>query len=182
MLANFTVKKLTLDNCQLELLENFNRYQEIKRCWRKEDNVWVLKDIAFIEQWGDEKKSKIVAGFKECIKKGGIIIAVYLNDNLIAFSCIENRLFGSKNEYINLDSIQVSYEFRRHGLGRLLFNNSCEEAKILGAKKLYISANSSEETQAFYKFVGCCETAEINRELFEKEPFDVHMEYSLYLK
>jgi N-acetylglutamate synthase-like GNAT family acetyltransferase len=92
---------------------------------------------------------------------------------------IEKQLFGCKNEYVNLDSLQVSYEFRRHGLGRVLFEESCKEAKRMGAKKLYISANSSEETHAFYKAMGCCGVTEINKTLFEKEPFDVHMEYDL---
>ena len=51
---------------------------------------------------------------------------------------------------------------------------------MLGAEKLYITAHSSEESQAFYKTVGCCETCELNQPLYEKEPFDCHLEYDLY--
>ena len=52
-------------------------------------------------------------------------------------------------------------------------------AKKTKAKKLYISANSSQESQAFYRAMGCVDAEEIIPELFEAEPFDVHMEYVL---
>lgn len=173
------IKKLETEDCCATLLSKFNRYQEIKRCWRKENGKWILKNIAFIEQWDDNRKSGIIKEFISCIRDGGVVLGVYLEENLIGFSWIEPQLFGCKSEYLNLDSLQVSYGFRKQGIGRILFEKSCDEAKQLGAKKLYISANSSEETQAFYKAMGCYETIEINQELFEKEPFDCHMEYCL---
>ena len=44
---------------------------------------------------------------------------------------------------------------------------------------MYISANSSEETQKFYLGIGCKDAEEIDKELYEKEPFDRHMEYKI---
>ena len=161
------------------MLCQFDRYQEINRCWRKENNRWVLKEIAFVEQWDDRQKSQIIEGFMACIKHGGVILAACQKSGIIGFSRIDPELFGSKNEYVNLRELQVSYGFRRDGLGRALFKSSCVEAKSLGAKKIYISAHSSEETQAFYKSMGCYDAMEINQALFEKEPFDCHMEYCL---
>jgi ribosomal protein S18 acetylase RimI-like enzyme len=179
MIANTIMKRLALGDCRPGMLSKFNRYQDVKRCWRKENGAWALKDIAFIEQWDNKSKSEVISSFISCIEGGGSIIAIYMDDNLIAFSQIESKLFGSKSEYVNLASMQVSYEFRRQGLGKSLFEESCMEAKRMGAKKLYISAHSSEETQAYYRAMGCREATEINPELFEKEPFDVHMEYCL---
>ena len=60
-----------------------------------------------------------------------------------------------------------------------MFRGICKEAEKLGAKKLYISSQSSEETQAFYKSVGCVEAMEINQKLYDEEPFDCHLEYCL---
>jgi hypothetical protein len=54
-----------------------------------------------------------------------------------------------------------------------------DAAKRLGAVKLYISANSSQESQAFYRAIDCVDAEEIIPELFEVEPYDVHMEYLL---
>ncbi|MBQ3955201.1 MAG: hypothetical protein II680_04870 [Clostridia bacterium] len=56
---------------------------------------------------------------------------------------------------------------------------ACEEARRLGADKLYISAHSSKESQAAYRALGCSFAEEINEELAGAEPFDVQMEYRL---
>ena len=44
------------------------------------------------------------------------------------------------------------------------------------AKKLYISAHSAVESQAFYKAMGCVEAEEYNAEHVEKEPYDCQLE------
>ncbi len=64
-------------------------------------------------------------------------------------------------------------------IGKKLFSIMCEEAKEKGAKKLYISAHSSEETQGFYKTLGCVEAKEYNSKLVAEEPCDCQLEYSL---
>ena len=173
---NITLRKIEQKDCSPDLLAKFDRYREVKRCWRKENGAWILKDIAFTEQWDDTIKAQKIEGFIARIKNGGIVFGAYLDHALIAYFCIDRPLFGCRNEYINLDSLQVSYGFRHRGIGRILFEKACAEAKMLGAKKLYISAHSAEETQAFYKAVGCYETVELNQALFDEEPYDCHME------
>ena len=42
--------------------------------------------------------------------------------------------------------------------------------------KLYISAHSAVESQAFYKALGCVEAQVYNKEHVEKEPYDCQME------
>ncbi len=56
---------------------------------------------------------------------------------------------------------------------------AAERAKAMGAEKLYISAHSSKESQAFYKAVGCVEAEEYNPASVEKEPCDCQLEYRL---
>ena len=63
--------------------------------------------------------------------------------------------------------------------GKALFYQACEEARRLGADKLYISAHSSKENQAAYKALGCVHAKEINPKLAEEEPCDVQLEYVL---
>ena len=46
--------------------------------------------------------------------------------------------------------------------GDVFFYQACEEARRLGADKLYISAHSSKENQAAYKALGCVHAKEIN--------------------
>lgn len=49
--------------------------------------------------------------------------------------------------------------------------------RSMGAGKIYISAHASEDSQAFYKAVGCVEAKEINQAIAENEPYDCQMEY-----
>lgn len=181
--TNLIIRKLHISDCTPELLDKYNNYQEIKKHWHKENNEWVLRDMdlqySIIGNWDNTRKINTINGFVKCIEDNGFVIGAYFDDYLIGFAVIVNKLFGKNNEYIDLNSIFISYEFRNQGIGRKLFQEICIGAKQLGAQKLYISANSSEETVAFYKAIGCCEAMEINQELFEKEPFDVHMEYCL---
>ena len=51
-----------------------------------------------------------------------------------------------------------------------------ERAKELGANKLYISATPSKNTVDFYMHLGCKLAAEINSELYQLEPDDIHLE------
>ena len=60
-----------------------------------------------------------------------------------------------------------------------MFGLCAEKARLMGAAKLYISANPSEETLAFYKKIGCVDSVEINAKLLECEPYDRHMEFVL---
>jgi ribosomal protein S18 acetylase RimI-like enzyme len=74
--------------------------------------------------------------------------------------------------------MHVSYEYRGKGIGRKLFTLSLETMKNCVAKKVYIVANPSEESQAFYRAMGCVEAEEIIPELYD-DSYDVHMEFAL---
>jgi N-acetylglutamate synthase-like GNAT family acetyltransferase len=175
------IRELTLNDLHNNLLDDFNRYQEVKKCYRNENGAWVVKDISFTENWDEKRKEQIINGaFHHSIESGGCVFGVYNgNGKLIAFANLLSGKFGSRNQYIQLKQLHVSYEYRNQGMGKELFALCIQRAREKGAKKLYISASSAEETQCFYKSVGCTDAMEINRELFEKEPFDRHMEYSL---
>lgn len=173
-------KELEIDEINEELFKDFNRYQEVKKCWRKADGKWVLKDIAFTEQWSRKEYQYLIECLKNTIITHGKVLGTFCDKNLIGFASIENSLFGIHSEYIQLSCIHTSYEYRGTGIGKKLFILMCNYAKEMGAQKLYISAHSSEETQAFYKSMGCIEAKEYNTKLAELEPCDCQMEYELY--
>lgn len=161
------------------LFTSFNRYQDVKKCWRKENGKWILKDIVFTEQWGSKEFIYLAKCLKNTIYQGGVVIGAFQNGNLVGFASIENYLFGKNKEYLQLSSIHISFGNRGCGMGKKLFCLICEKAKKLGAKKLYISAHSSEETQAFYNAIGCVEAKEYNNKLVAEEPYDCQLEYCL---
>jgi len=179
MRMGLEVKELTLDDLQLNLLQHFNRYQKVGRCWRLEGDKWVLKDIPFVEKWDTKLKEEIVTDdFVNCLKSGGFLWGVFNSDNqLIAFANISSNLFGCDNQYVQLIQLHVSYEYRGAGVGKNLFQLCSQKAKQLGAKKLYISAHSSEESHRFYESLGCVDAMEIDEKIAASEPYDRQMEF-----
>jgi GNAT superfamily N-acetyltransferase len=75
--------------------------------------------------------------------------------------------------------LHTSFEYRGKGIGKRLFDLCVLEAKSWGAKKLYISTHSADETQRFYRGIGCVDAVEINQKLADHEPFDCQLEYVL---
>ncbi|WMJ22153.1 GNAT family N-acetyltransferase [Paludicola sp. MB14-C6] len=178
-MQTITYQKISSKNFTLNSLDNLNRYQKVDQCFRKMNGNWELQNIAFIEDWDLEKKHDIANETLISIHNGCIAYGAYDNDLLIGFVTLGNERFGGSNQYIELKCLQVSFEHRRFGIGKKLFHLACEGAKELSAKKLYISAHSSKESQAFYRTIGCVDAMEINKSIAEKEPCDCQMEYTL---
>lgn len=173
------IRPLTPDELSPSLFSSFDRYQKVTRCQRKENGAWVLRDIAFVEQWDKNDYLHLTESLKETLRTGGEVIGAFQNGALVGFASVENKPFGSCGQYLQLSSLHVSYGLRGMGIGRLLFTKAAELARERGAKKLYISAHSAEETQAFYRAMGCREAEEYNRALHEREPCDCQLEYPL---
>ncbi|MFZ2539766.1 MAG: GNAT family N-acetyltransferase [Oscillospiraceae bacterium] len=172
-------KRLELNDIAFPLFDRFNRYQNVTRCWRKENDKWFLKDIAFTEQWDETEYHYLVGCLKNTILTDGAVFGAFCNSYLVGFASVERLPLGSMQEYVQLSSIHTSQESRGRGIGKVLFNMACTIAKEFGATKLYISAHSSEETQAFYRIMGCAEAKEYNNKLVEEEPCDCQLEYVL---
>lgn len=174
-----TYRFLEKEHISYALFARYNRYQKVSRCWRKEKDGWALKDIPFIENWSIDDLNHLVSCLKQTVLGGGVVIGAFDDDRLVGFSSLESGLFGDKCEYLQLSNLHVSSESRSMSIGKALFGLSAEKAREMGAKKLYMSAHSSEETQAFYKAMGCTEALEYNRRLTDLEPCDCQLEYAL---
>jgi ribosomal protein S18 acetylase RimI-like enzyme len=179
-------KELSIDDLKDDLLDHFNRYQKINNYWKKNnDGVWVLinrndsinglrnADNIYDDDWDENEKVKIInIKLRDSIVNGGFVIGVYLNNKLIAFANLLAGLLGENNEYIKLTMLHVSYEYRNMGIGKKLFGICVDKAKTTGTKKLYISAHFSEETQSFYKKMGCVDTIYVFNDISEYHPGD----------
>lgn len=180
-MESISYRELKKSEISESLFESFNRYQDVKRCWRKENGEWILKDIAFTEQWGTDEYIVLIECLQNTVKTGGAVFGAFIDNVLVGFASIESQLWGSQQEYIQLSSIHTSYEYRGMGIGKELFFLAGKRAKGIGAQKLYISAHSSEESQAFYKALGCVEAVEYNKKLVDEEPYDCQLEYRLLI-
>ncbi|MBB6713929.1 GNAT family N-acetyltransferase [Clostridium gasigenes] len=178
-MKSISYRELKKSEIRITLFANFNRYQDVKKCWRNENGEWILKDIAFTEQWGSDEYKYLIKCMKNTIKTGGVVVGAFNNNELVGFASVESQFFGSQKEYLQLSSLHISYENRSEGIGKKLFSLVCKKAEDMGAQSLYISAHSSQESRAFYKAMDCIEAVEYNTKLVDEEPCDCQLEYRL---
>ena len=172
-------RELAADEIAPALFNDFVRRQEVKRCWRKESGRWVLKDIAFLDDWSPADYTHLLQKLRAILLSGGAVLAAFDGGVLAGFAAVTNEPFGPAEEYLQLSELNVSQPLRGQGIGRELFRLACEQARTRGAQKLYLSAHSAEETQAFYRAMGCVEAAWYHPELVALEPCDCQMEFLL---
>ena len=171
--------KLSEENLHTDSLDGFVRHQEIKECWRKIGNDFILVPNEFVEDWDMKKCREIAQTIIDGIKENGFAYGAFFEDKLVGYIYVYKKFFGSANQYIELQLFHISEPFRRMGIGKELFRLACVTAKELGAQKLYISAHSSRESQEAYRRLGCVEAMEVNLQIAENEPYDIQMEYQL---
>ena len=162
------VELLTKENFDENSLDRYTRTQAVKKVYRKNNAEYSLVDMPYVEDWSLERKRQVAKNIS--------------SDEYISYIALEDEVFGFigliknlKDDYMILDMMHVSEEHRGMGLGRKLFEIGKKEAKKAGAKALYISACSSEETIAFYRAMGANITDNPIREIADDEPYDLQM-------
>lgn len=176
---NIQYRRLGQSDLTSVLLARFNRYQETTRVWYHEDGHYHIKTDHFVDEWDDGKKQLVIAALRKCLASGGAVIGAFIDQQLLGFANVESELFGTSLQYAELPYIHVSNEARKLGIGKKLLALACEEARLLGARKLYIAAHPSVETQYFYRSAGCTYAKEINPRILGREPLDIQMELTI---
>lgn len=169
-------RNLCLEELNRELFNSFQRTQNVTKCWRKYEGKWIIKDCPFTDDWTEDEYSKLIEYITSIILEKGFAAGAFIRGKLKGFVTVETRLFGTCNQYMDLTNIHVSQDMRRKGIGKELFLRAKAYAAAHGAKKLYISAHSAVESQAFYRALGCVEAEEYNDVHVNKEPFDCQLE------
>lgn len=171
-----TYRQLASNEINRELFKEFIRRQVVTDCLRKENDEWVIRSNPFIDDWSEEDYKFLVSCLKNTVKNGGFVYGAFYDGVLKGFVSVEADIFGEEQGYMDLSSIHVSEDMRGKGIGKALFHAAKEWAKGKGTKKLYISAHSAVESQAFYKKMSCVEAQKYNKKHIEKEPFDCQLE------
>ena len=161
------------------LFASFYRRQEVTACWRREGEKWVVRDDPFLDDWTEEEYAKLVELLRRTVRRGGLVCGAFCGGVLKGFVSVESGLFGGANRYLDMTSLHVSEDMRRMGIGRSLLAAAGVWAREQGAEKLYISAHSAAETQAFYRGLGCRDACLPQQKHVEQEPFDCQLELVL---
>lgn len=163
------IELLSENNFNENSLDNYVRTQNVKKVYRKQGEEYVLVDMPYVEDWSLEKKRSVA---KDISSKEYISYVALDDGKVVGFIGLKKQLVG---DYMILDMMHTSAEYRGKGLGRKLFELGKDAARKAGAKALYISACSSEETIAFYKAMGAVVKKDTIKEIEEDEPCDLQM-------
>ncbi len=180
-LQNIQMVNLNTGNFNENSLDCFILKQRVTNCWRNIDGKYKLMSVSYTEDWNLFERKNMAKKIISALNCGATAIAAVIDNSVIGFALLSDLLFGSSKQYIDLKEFYVSEPYRRNGIGKLLFDKICLEAKRSGAKKLYIPAHSAEESIAAYKKYGCVLAEEPDVAHMEKEPYDLQLEYDLFL-
>lgn len=172
-------RKLTAAELSPELFGAFCRRQIVTKCWRRENGRWVVRDAPFLDDWSAADYRYLTRCLQNTLAGGGMVCGAFAEGALKGFVSVEGAPLGSRGQYRDMTSLHVSQELRGQGIGSALFREAAGFARRQGAEKLYISAHSAVESQAFYRAMGCVEAEEYSPAHTEKEPFDCQLEYRL---
>jgi GNAT superfamily N-acetyltransferase len=172
-----------LSRDEVALLRQIDRSETIEKIYYHRNGQLVLEnehhDVT-TEWWLSENVESIL--LTHTIKqfdRGGIVLEAFEGRTIAGMASLDAKIFGGKKKRLNMEILFVSKPFRRRGIARRLVELLIEAAKEKGAKQLYVSATPTENTVNFYLGIGFKVTEQVEPELFEKEPEDIHMEFDL---
>jgi predicted N-acetyltransferase YhbS len=163
---------------EIPLIWQIDRREVVHNVYYLEDRKLVLKPDYFdIRGWPPGEAELYTPHLLDCYNRGGTLWGAFENEALVGVAILESKFIGSRQDTLQLKFLHVSRDYRRRGIASALFKLCAEKARELGARKLYISATPSEHTINYYLRLGCVLAMEIDPELFELEPEDIHLEY-----
>ena len=177
-MEKMTIRELTRD--EIEGVWTIDRREVVDHVYYLRDGQLVLNAEHYdMKGWPAGETELYTPILSDCFNHGGTFYGMFQDATLIAAAVLESKFIGKNKDQLQLKFLHVGWGQRKTGLGRTLFEMAVEKARSLGAGRLYISATPSQNTVDFYLHLGCEVTKELDEELFELEPDDIHLEYQL---
>ena len=117
-----------------------------------------------------------IAAWRPWLEEGGSLFGAFDGNALVGFAIYRPNLSPDVAQFAVL---HVSRPYRRLGVGTALARKVIGSARSDGATQLYVSSAPTRGTVEFYRSLGFRPTQEINQDLFELEPEDIHMTMEL---
>lgn len=169
-----------LEEQELDQTWTIDRSEDIRGFYSLVDGSLVYREEAFQQEgWPEGTPEDGHPVLLECLQAGGWVYGAFDGDQLAGAAVLESRFIGSEKDTLQLVFLHVGEPYRGRGLGRKLFFEAADRAVQAGADRLYISATPTGNTVQFYLNLGCSLAAEVDADLFEEEPEDIHMQYRL---
>ena len=169
-----------LERHEIRDIWSIDRAEVVDRVYYREGNELVLKSEHHdVKGWPPGEPERNGPILLDCFDHGSTFVGAFDGKTLIGVMVLESRFIGRERDQLQLKFLHVSRRHRGAGVGCTLFDMAVAEARVLGARRLYISATPSENTVRFYLGRGCRVTEDIDATLFALEPDDIHLEFDI---
>ncbi|UVI28029.1 GNAT family N-acetyltransferase [Paenibacillus spongiae] len=157
-------------------IQHIDRSERIERIYRMNNGQLIEIEAGHeCENWNAGQVQELIQRLKLQLENGGKAYGAFDGELLIGFGVLACPFRGKNNDQLQVDLMYVSRNYRRQGIGSRIMQALSREAVARGAKYLYISSTESESAVHFYQHCGSELTHEVDPELFELEPEDIHM-------
>lgn len=168
------------------VIEEVNKLADIDRS-EHIDSVYEMVEGRLVEtlsnhecdSWSIDTLEEIKDRFIYELQHGGLAVGAFHDEKLVGFGVLAHKFRGVNNDILQVDLMYVSRLYRRRGIASRILQDLTMEARQRGAKELYISSTETQSAVSFYKHAGSKLADEIDDELFNKEPLDIHMKIKL---
>jgi len=123
-------------------------------------------------RWDASECDKRISKIRERLAKGEALIGAFDKDLLVGAAIFRPHLDPGRSE---LAGLWISRKYRRQGIATQLTREVERLAQKAGITALYVSACPSRSAVGFYRSRGFRPTQNVNKELYEQEPEDIHM-------
>lgn len=174
-MGDIVYKKVSYEDIHSDFLKGYKRTNTTEEVYYLENGILKMKKDYFEEDWDAHRLEEIAKYLKWAGEQGGLLVAAYDKDQVVGFTNIESRVFN--DTYIHMPFIHTHADYRGQGIGETMFQFIVSEAKQFQVKKLYISTHPNIHAQRFYQKLGCKLAEVIIKELYDKEPLDIQLEF-----
>jgi N-acetylglutamate synthase-like GNAT family acetyltransferase len=162
---------------EIEEIRFIDRSEIINQIYYYKNNKLILNNEYYnVTGWEPNNIERNINKLYELYDRGGSFFGLFQEERIVGVIVLECKFIGNDNDQLQVVFLHIDNNYRKKGYGKILMNQIKERAKELGAKKLYISATPSKNTVDFYVHLGCKLASEINADLYQLEPYDIHLE------
>jgi GNAT superfamily N-acetyltransferase len=169
-----------LQQREAERLGDIDRSEWIDGIYRRVNGTLQLEETGqTVSAWQSSELTAYVSRLRTVIASGGRAHAAWDELRLIGVGSLSVEGVGGDRSILKLDMLYVSAGYRGQGIGRKLTELLAQQARLLGATRLYISATPTRCTVDAYLRMGATVLESPDPELLELEPEDIHLGLTL---
>lgn len=163
-----TIRKMK--SSEVHRISEIDRTEHITQDYKLKDASLEVADVDWhVGPWDSAEKIKewipIAEGYEN-------MWGAFDKERLVGFAVYRSHLTDDMAQFA---IIHISHEFRKMGIGQKLSEKVLAKARADGKKKIYVTSTPTKATVDFYQKLGFKLAEQVNKELYELEPEDIHM-------